>query len=106
MKSNSEIFISYQLCDCGAISLGTESGETYSVSQARFAEFSPQVDLEKCDALQQTYACNHCCNRYGVDLCGCGSGEPFGTCDGGHGECNRPMQVVGEYTKVVAKGAW
>ena len=36
--------------------------------------------------------CNYCVNNWGVDLCGCGSGEEFGKCKEGYKACERPAQ--------------
>lgn len=49
---------------------------------------------------------DHCVNHYGLDLCGCGSGNPFGKCDEYLPECSIPMQSVGEYDHVTAPDAW
>ena len=50
--------------------------------------------------------CRILVNHYGLDLCGCGSGNPFGKCDEYLPECSIPMQSVGEYDHVTAPDAW
>ena len=100
------VITGYHKCQCGAITFFTDSGETYSVLQKNRKEFFPDVDLRKIERFQETFSCNHCVNHYGVDLCGCGSGEPFGECEEGFDECKIPMQVVGHYTQVVGKDVW
>lgn len=99
------IITEYSKCDCGAITLYTDEGN-YNCKQKNLKKFFPDIDLIKIPRLQTTYCCNHCVNGYGLDLCGCGSGEDFGKCDGEFDECNQPMQKLGEYTKVIAKDAW
>ena len=96
----------YQKCSCGAISLYTDNGDAYSCKQKNLRKFFPNIDLRKIQRLPESYCCNHCVNHFGLDLCGCGSGEEFGKCDEGYPECKQPMQVVGEYTPVCAADAW
>lgn len=96
----------YQKCNCGAITIYTEEGEAYSCKQKNMRKFFNGIDLRKLKRLPESYCCNHCVNHYGLDLCGCGSGEDYGKCENGLPECDRPMQVVGEYTRVTASGAW
>jgi len=93
----------YSKCDCGAITL-TIDGEDYSVSGKRFSEFFPSIDLRHYRGKKRLdmYACNHCVNHYGLDLCGCGSGALFGKCKEGHDECGKPMQALGERSRVNA----
>ncbi len=40
--------------------------------------------------------CNYCVNYWGLDLCGCGSGEKFGKCKAGSESCNYPSQSLEE----------
>ncbi len=96
----------YQKCSCGAITLFMENGEAYSCKQKNLRKFFPSIDLRKIERLPESYCCNHCVNHYGLDLCGCGSGEEFGKCDEGFDSCKQPMQVVGQYTRVCAADAW
>ena len=97
----------YSLCECGAVTLYTDEG-VYSVMRKNLKNFLPNLDLRtlKGKRLQETYCCNHCTNHYGLDLCGCGSGELFGECENGLEECAIPMQVIGSYSKVRAKDAF
>lgn len=62
--------------------------------------------LRKLVRYPQSFCCDHCVNHFGLDLCGCGSGNPFGKCDEYLPECSIPMQSVGEYDRVRAIGAW
>ena len=100
----------YSKCSCGAITfyIDGDTSNGYSCRQSNVNKFFPNLDLRtlRKGRLQESYSCNHCVNHYGLDLCGCGSGKPFGHCDSGLEECNRPMQVVGEYYRVRAKDAW
>ena len=97
--------LSYTKCSCGAITIETDCGE-YSCKMENLKKFFPGIDLRKIHKYQDTFCCNHCVNHYGLDLCGCGSGEDFGECENDFEECNRPMQVIGEYSRVIAAGGW
>lgn len=100
------IITSYSKCDCGAITLYTENGETYSCKQKNLKKFFPNIDLRKIERLQESYCCDHCVNHYGLDLCGCGSDEEFGKCDNDLDECKYPMQVIGAYSRIVSSNGW
>jgi len=52
--------------------------------QKTFEEHFPN---QKVPEEAQWCNCNHCVNNYGIDLCGCGSGEPVGECDGDFEAC-------------------
>lgn len=97
--------IGYSKCNCGAITIYTDE-LTYSCKQKNLKQFFPDIDLRKIERYQESYCCDHCVNHYGLDLCGCGSGKDFGECDNGYDECDRPMQVVGEYACVRAASTW
>ena len=97
--------ISYFKCSCGAVTVEVD-GSTYSVKRSRLKEFFPDLDLRKCRKYSDVFCCDHCVNHYGLDLCGCGSGEPFGKCDNGLPECLMPMQAVGLYTAVRGANAF
>lgn len=100
-------FVEYSRCACGAITVVTDTGEHYSVASHRRKQFLPGLDLRKLRRHPVvTCNCNHCVNHYGLDLCGCGSGERFGHCNNGFDECSKPMQKLDEYTKVVADNPW
>lgn len=99
--------ISYSRCIYGAITVKTDVG-TYSCKGSNKKKFFPGLDLRKIPRVPQvkSYCCDYCVNHYGLDLCGCGSGLPFGKCNGKFPECKKPMQKLGEYQKVVAADAW
>ena len=78
-------------CKCGAITLVFGDKEYYFQEKNQHM-FFPDLDLDKIPS-QETFACNHCVNRWGLDLCGCGSGETVNECDCGLGF---PYQTVGE----------
>ena len=96
----STLFTGYQRCECGAITLITDTGETYSVNEDNLEIYLPGMDVSCLEEFQKVYCCDHCVNHYGIDLCGCGSGEPFGECDNGLDECQFPMQLIGGYTHI------
>lgn len=87
---------SYAKCACGAITFyGDTPGEQYSCPGRKKKVFFPNVDLRKLPRVGTYCNCNYCVNHWGLDLCGCGSGEPFGKCDAGLPECAHPSQKIG-----------
>lgn len=93
--------ISYFKCSCGAVTVEAD-GFSYSVKRSRIKQFFPEMDLRRIKRYPEVFCCNHCVNHYGLDLCGCGSGEPFGKCDNELPECCMPMQKINEYSFVRA----
>ena len=87
-------------CNCGAVTVDGENdnhGERYSMSGELFSHYFPELAQEtNLDDIQTMYCCDHCVNKYGLDLCACGSGEPYEKCEGGYPECGTPMQSLGE----------
>ncbi len=73
--------ISYNKCQCGAITLYFDDGTINSVKQKNLKKFG--IDLRKIKRQVKTdfYSCDHCVNHYGLDLCSCGSGKEVGKCD-------------------------
>ena len=64
-------------------------GESYSMLASEFRKRFPGQR-----AKSGFSNCNYCVNHWGIDLCGCGSGEKFGECDYGFPECKRPAQSI------------
>lgn len=85
-------------CECGAISV-TIAGKDYSMSDETFTKrYGIEIGA-------QWINCNHCINHWGIDLCGCGSGEQFNECGEGLDECGTPMQSI-EKGLDECKGSW
>jgi len=107
MNINESDISYYTKCECGAVTVNIGK-ETYSVKQSHLKEFFPDVDLRHLKAVKgdETFCCNHCVNKWGLDLCACGSGEAVDKCDNKLDECGKPMQLLGEYTHVAAQGGW
>ena len=62
-------------CSCGAVTVYGDGWEN-SMFKATFDEKYPDLELD-----EGSYGgCNHCINHWGIDICGCGSGEPAGEC--------------------------
>lgn len=97
--------IGYSRCNCGAITIFTED-KSYSCRNKNLKSFCPDIDLRKIVRYQKSFCCDHCVNHYGLDLCGCGSGEKFGKCGNGLPECKIPMQILGKYNRVLANDSW
>lgn len=81
----------YQKCKCGAVTLFFDNGADTSMYQETFDKMN--IDLSEANEMPQSYCCNHCVNRWGIDLCECGSGERVGECECGS---HKPMQQFGE----------
>ena len=89
-------------CSCGAITVEI-NGQNYSMSSETFDKTFP--DLCSGDYEVTWSSCNHCVNHWGIDLCGCGSGEPFGECDNNFEECENPAQSI-ENEVCCISGGW
>ena len=99
----------YTKCECGAITLYTDDNRSYCCSgtPGRRKRLLPAINLRKLKRMgPKTCCCDHCSNHWGIDLCACGSGEPYWKCNWGYRECGRPMQVLEGYTHVCGGGAW
>ena len=64
------------------------------MTEETFKKEFPDVEVEG-DIFSN---CNHCVTHWGIDLCGCGSGEALGECTGDFNECTNsiPSQVKEE----------
>ena len=77
-------------CSCGAVTV--QLGRV-SVSMTEKQFHQNFMDLE----IEGEYGnCNYCVNHWGIDLCGCGSGEHFSECKEGFDECGTPMQSMAD----------
>jgi hypothetical protein len=88
-KMNPSKIKSISICECGAITVGLEYGN-YSMTSEIFEQvfgFTVNTGMY-CN-------CNHCVNHWGIDLCACGSGEPYDKCEEGYSECGKPLQILG-----------
>lgn len=86
-------------CECGAITV-TIGGENYSMTPEYFEErygFTITNNIW-CN-------CDSCVNKWSVEMCACGSGEPYNECEGGFEMCGTPMQIIRERTHVRANDA-
>lgn len=96
---------------CGAYSI-TVNGELYSVHKKNMLALFPNLDKEIFKryikkVITNTFCCcNWCANRWGLDLCACGSGKPYKSCKDYKGVCGRPMQEIDSHTFVRGKNAW
>lgn len=97
---------SYGTCECGAVTLNASDGKSYCVKRKNLKKFFPDLDLRKIKKVGSYCNCDHCVNHYGLDLCGCGSGEAPETCKNGLKECGNPMQEFGLYTHISGGFAW
>lgn len=81
--------IRYSLCKCGAITLHTQYGQL-SCRKDNLKKFFPGLNLDDCFQEPNCYACNHCINHMGLDLCACGSGETPDDCTMETSVCSNP----------------
>lgn len=82
-------------CKCGAYTV-TIGGLAYSMSRNTFNEKFGRLPRKKhSKRIEGVHNCNYCVNKWGIDLCGCGSGEKFGKCRNMLGCAKRPpMQSI------------
>ena len=75
--------IGYDKCDCGAITLYFADDTVNSVKQRNLKKFG--IDLRKIKRINKAnmFACDHCINHFGLDVCSCGSGKAVGKCSCG-----------------------
>lgn len=99
-------------CSCGAYTVYINN-TGYSVHEDNFNKHFPDIDKKllekelKSDNIQKYCNCNYCVNHWGLDLCACGSGESFDSCEGGFGECGKPMQSIEDnYNHVRGGSSW
>ena len=84
------------LCHCGAFTFEFERGEV-SVSVENAGKFFLQIPQSHFNTLAKKLVpnysnCNHCVNHWGLDVCACGSGEPYENCNEGYDNCGTPSQ--------------
>ena len=91
-------------CKCGAITVNID-GNDYSMLPETFDKTFP--DHFSGDIEMVHYSCNYCVNHWGIDLCGCGSGELFQECYNNMSECKRPAQSIeNEVTGCYCNNSW
>ena len=86
------------LCSCGAFTFEFENSNV-SVSVQNAGRFFTQIPQSHFNTLYSKLVpsfcnCNHCVNHWGLDLCKCGSGEPFDACAGEFDVCGQPSQSL------------
>jgi hypothetical protein len=87
-------------CSCGAITVMSEDnkdGYNVSMNETDFKKHFPDLEIES----GEWGSCNYCVNHWGIDLCGCGSGEKVGECQNEFDECrsNVPAQYLNKPKK-------
>ena len=89
-------------CNCGAITISDREGTfSNSMRPSFFKNFFKGKNIRF--SWKKIYCCDHCVNYWGLDLCGCGSGEKVGKCDFGYSECinKEPSQIFMEQRKFI-----
>lgn len=77
---------SIQHCQCGATTVYLDNDSNASMPFESYQEkFGEETKLMRSGRTMT--CCNYCVNHWGVDLCGCGSGQKVGECDGNFTEC-------------------
>ena len=76
---------------CGAVTLLTMSEHAYSMPRSIADKILPTKSL----IFDNKWVhCDHCVNKWGVDICACGSGELFWECEEAHHNCGKPRQIL------------
>lgn len=83
--------IKYQRRKCGAVTLYFGNGANNSMYEKTRKKLG--IDLRGVERMENAYACNHCVNHWGIDLCECGSGDEVGKCECG---ANKSVPTLGE----------
>lgn len=86
--------IKARACLCGAISVEGPGFKNH-MREVAFKHLFPGIRVQrKCPYWQ----CDHCVNHWGVDVCGCGSGQPVGACEGECADCKEgtASETLGE----------
>ena len=81
--------MNFTKCECGAVTV-EDDNQSWSMSQSDFNTHFPDSEPDL-----TVFSCNYCVNHWGIDLCACGSGENYQSCDGGFLECGTPSQTLG-----------
>jgi hypothetical protein len=84
MKHDTTVFE----CNCGAVTVQTNE----FVNSMQKKDFAIHFSGLKIDS--KVYNCDYCVNKWGIDLCACGSGEHFEKCKGGYSDCGTPAQQL------------
>ena len=76
-------------CSCGAITIMNIEGEENFSNSMRPVTFKKLLRNKgyRFSWLEKSYCCDHCINKWGIDLCGCGSGEKLGKCSNKYSQC-------------------
>ena len=77
------------ICSCGAATVEWNGAE-YCCQADDLEKYFPDLVGTKPEI--EVGGCNYCINHWGLDLCGCGSGEKFGECTEGYEACQRRAQ--------------
>lgn len=89
----------YGICECGAVTLFTRENRCTGFSMPRRLLKQNGINLTKVGRKKNITStlwesCNYCVNKWGIDLCGCGSGMKWGKCTLKLKDCKYPMQTV------------
>lgn len=92
-----------RVCSCGAITvIGPDFSNAMrpATFKREFKKDHPKLRVQR---KRPFVHCDHCVNHWGIDLCGCGSGEPVGKCRNGYAECKAgtASQIKGEQRRVM-----
>ena len=79
-------------CECGAVTVYFDQQNNASMPFEKYQEKFNHIKIES----EKFHTCNYCVNHWGIDLCGCGSGEKLGECSEDLFPCknNVPSQTL------------
>ena len=80
----------FKCSSCNAVTVETNE-YTNSMKLKTFRENFKGIRIQ-----QTVGSCDYCVNHWGVDLCGCGSGQKVGKCKNDYSECKNkiPAQTL------------
>lgn len=91
---DSNCLIEVYNCSCGAITVKYYNEDMVECNASMPIElFHEHFPNEKVPN-PNFYNCDYCVNRWGIDLCACGSGEKVDECDNECSDCGKPAQEL------------
>lgn len=101
--------LTVKACRCGAVTILIDEHEgirNFDVSMTRDTFdhlYGSILIVPDSNVVPLYYHCNHCVNHWGIDICGCGSGEPTGQCGNDLSTCRASVSHQDELDPAVIR---